>query len=376
MEMTISFIRTLFTVLCVLLSATYATHSLPGGITAFNLTTGIVAGLGTAGILIAFDLILRTISIQSFNVAALGLLFGYLMGLAFFTIFQTILDVSGIAVQGEVFSLLKLSIFFMSIYLGMIITFRSHEELQLSIPFIRLKRVNHKKKDVVVDGSCLLDTRIIDLASSGLLDHHLVLPRFVLKDLYQDLEVEDESTRNKARRSLEVIKRLEGMKELEMRYSEVDFPEIKDLIDKLIRLARLESANILTGDLSRIQQSTIESTEGIRIINLKSLANALKPLTHSGEVINIKIQRYGKESRQGVGYLEDGTMVVVNGGAEYLGETIKAHVLSVKHTSSGRMIFCNAFEDEEELDEDIPRANEHFLYAGTSNASFVRKSVE
>jgi uncharacterized protein YacL len=82
--------------------------------------------------------------------------------------------------------------------------------------------------------------------------------------------------------------------------------------------------------------------EGIKIINIHMLSNALKPLTQSGEFLSIKIQRYGKEPRQGVGYLEDGTMVVVNGGAEYIGETIKCQVLSVKHTSSGRMIFCNA----------------------------------
>jgi uncharacterized protein YacL len=107
-------------------------------------------------------------------------------------------------------------------------------------------------------------------------------------------------------------------------------------------------ADLLTADISRIEQASIE---GVRIINIHTLSNALKPLTHSGETLTIKVQRYGKEPRQGVGYLEDGTMVVINGGADFIGETIKTHVLSVKHTSSGRMIFCNALEDEE---DDIP----------------------
>ena len=93
------------------------------------------------------------------------------------------------------------------------------------------------------------------------------------------------------------------------------------------------------------------SIEGIRIINIHSLSNALKPLMQAGEFIKIKMQRYGKEPRQGVGYLDDGTMVVVNGGGNYIGETIDAKVLSVKHTTSGRMIFCNAI-DEENFDDD------------------------
>src|ERR1044072_7233269 len=110
------------------------------------------------------------------------------------------------------------------------------------------------------------------------------------------------------------------------------------------------NTNIITSDINRIQQASIE---GVRIINIHLLSNALKPLTQAGEFINIKIQRYGKEPRQGVGYLDDGTMVVVNGGAEFIGETIKAQVLSVKHTSSGRMIFCNAAEEGSLLsDED------------------------
>jgi uncharacterized protein YacL len=112
---------------------------------------------------------------------------------------------------------------------------------------------------------------------------------------------------------------------------------------------------LITADISRIQMASIE---GIRVINIHTLSNALKPLMQAGEFIKIKVQRYGKEPRQGVGYLEDGTMVVVNGGGNYIGETIDAKVLSVKHTTSGRMIFCNAIDEENpsgdyEEDEDL-----------------------
>ncbi len=120
---------------------------------------------------------------------------------------------------------------------------------------------------------------------------------------------------------------LESLPALDLRYVDTDFPDVKDPMTKLIRLARFLDANIITSDMNRIQQSF---HEGVSIINIHMLSNALKPITQTGEHINIKIQRYGKEPRQGVGYLEDGTMVVVNGGAEYIGETIKAQVLSVE----------------------------------------------
>ena len=126
-----------------------------------------------------------------------------------------------------------------------------------------------------------------------------------------------------------------------LRYNDTDFPDAKDMTSKLIRLARLIDANILTADINRVE---IASIEGVEIINLHSLSTALKPLREMGEVIKIKVQRLGKEPRQGVGYLEDGTMVVINGGGNYIDQVIDAQVLSVKHTTSGRMIFCNVIE--------------------------------
>ena len=166
-------------------------------------------------------------------------------------------------------------------------------------------------------------------------------------------------TKSKARRCLEVIKKMEQLDHLGLRFNDTDFPEVRDTTSKLIRLARLIDGNILTADISRVQMASIE---GVKIINLHSLSNALKPLMETGEMIRIKVQRFGKEARQGVGYLDDGTMVVVNGGGNFIGEVIDAQVLSVKHTSSGRMIFCNAFEAGlEEQNDDIPsRQNEYY----------------
>jgi uncharacterized protein YacL len=251
-----------------------------------------------------------------------------------------VINMSSLPLSVESIVLFKAIIFLSCAYLGMTLTARAAEEIYVSIPFIRLRATNPKKKDILLDWSILMESRIIDLATSGLLDDHLIVPRFILKELYIMLESGDETIRNKARRCIDVFKKLENIPSLDLRYTDTDYPEIKDSAVKLMQLAQMMDANVITSDVARLQQYSIE---GVRIINIHMLSNALKPLT--GEQLSIKIQRYGKEPRQGVGYLEDGTMVVVNGGAEFIGDTIKAHVLSVKHTSSGRMIFCNVAED-------------------------------
>jgi uncharacterized protein YacL len=266
------------------------------------------------------------------------------MGQALVLIFDAVLSLTSIPtlLQPQTLEIIKIALFLFGIYLGSILTMKGADELYVSIPFVKFSPTVERKKDLVVDISVLSDLRIIDLAATGLLDYQLVIPRFVMKELYVQAEATDESMKQRARRALDTVKKLEEIPHLELRFNDTDFPEAKELNSKLIRLARLLDANILSADISRIQTPSVE---GITIINIHALANALKPLMQTGEFIKIKIQRYGKEPKQGVGYLEDGTMVVVNGGGEYIGETIDAKVLSIKHTTSGRMIFCNVIEE-------------------------------
>lgn len=342
MNVSLLSIRFLFVALSVLFFSIFTSEVLSGGFTLANVFIGIVGGLAFGALLIGLEVLIKRFNLRTFNIAIAGLFFGYLLGLAIMLIFETVFDFTKLPVNPESLAFIKLIVFLMTSYLGMVLTIKASEEIHLSIPFIKLKASAQKKKDILVDPSILTDSRTIDLATSGLLDNLLLLPRFVVRELQNAAESSDEATKSKARKSLDFIKKLESIQSLDLRYIDTDFPEIKETIPKLIKLARLTDASIITSDMSRIQQS---SYEGIRIINLNLLSNALKPLTHAGEYINIKIQRYGKEELQGVGYLEDGTMVVVNGGASFIGKTIKAQVLSIKHTSSGRMIFCNAMDE-------------------------------
>jgi uncharacterized protein YacL len=244
-------------------------------------------------------------------------------------------------IQPQTVDLLKVLFFLIGTYLGTTLTIYFSDQLAISLPFIHLSPSPVRKKDLILDGSALSDPRIIDLAVTGIVDNTLILPRFILRELLSQSEVGEDSVKARAKRCLETFRKLEALPQLHLRFEETPFTPQNDTFSQLIRLARVTESNILTADLSQVHLPMIE---GIQVINLHALSNALKPLMQTGESMHIKIQRFGKEANQGVGYLEDGTMVVVNGGGDYIGETIEVQVLSVKHTSSGRMIFCNTMD--------------------------------
>jgi len=344
MNLGLAFTRILFVTLSIFFMIVYM---VAGGeeYSLANLGKGVLSGAMLGALLLGFDFLFRRFNLRAFNTAIIGIFVGYFMGQALVLVLDAILVISAASIHlnPQTLEILKISVFLFSIYLGTLMTLRAADELYVTVPFVKFTPTTHKKKDLLLDGSVLSDARILDLAGSGILDNHLVVPRFLIKELYAQVELSEESVRMRAKRALDAIKKLEDVPELEIRYNDTDFPDIKDPMGKMVRLARLVDANILTADISKVQIAVVE---GVRIINIHTLSNSLKPLMQAGEQIKIKIQRYGKEPRQGIGYLDDGTMVVVNGGGQFIGETIDAQVLSVKHTSSGRMIFCNTADAE------------------------------
>lgn len=352
MKKPLLFIRFAFSIASILLMIGCTTH-FGNQLDTLNILNGVVWGSALAIALLASEIALSQITAKTINILSLGLFFGYVFGEASSWVVKEALTlINPSLLDMATTKIAEGCIFLVSIYAGVITTYRSSEELYLSIPFIRLKPIIQRKRDIIVDASALTDPRIIDFASSGVVDHHLIVPRFILESLYKQAE-QEEDHKSKARRSLEVVKKLESLPHLNLRFVETDFPELKTVHEKIIKLARLVDANILTADMTSLETA---QAEDIRVINLNNLSNALKPLMHNNEHLMIKIQRFGKEARQGVGYLEDGTMVVVNGGGEYIGKTIKCRVLSVKHTTSGRIIFCNC-------DEDFPGHHDHDAYS-------------
>lgn len=343
MKTSMAFLRVIFVILSLFFMTAFMI-TLPSGTIGPKILFGLGAGCILSSLLFSLEVLFKRYNLKAFNTTVLGLFVGSLMGQALLVISNAIFDLSHIKTTLSVQSLdlIKVSLFLLGTYLGTVLTFHFSNEFLISIPFVKLSSTPQKKNDLIVDSSALSDARILDLASTGLVDNLLVIPRFMIKELYYLSEMGEEMAKAKAKRCLDTLKKLEAIPELRLRYEELHVSEAQDSFTQILRLARLTDSNILTADISQVK---IPAVEGIKIINLHALSNALKPIMQAGESLKIKIQRYGKEPNQGVGYLEDSTMVVVNGGGDYIGECIDVQVLSVKHTSSGRMIFCNTLDE-------------------------------
>lgn len=343
MKISLVFLRAFFVILSLFFMTAFMV-SLPIGPLWQKVLLGLGVGLAFSGILYCIEMVFRRFNLKAFNTIILGLGIGSFLGLALIAICNTVVELSQMRtnLDAQTVSLMKVCCYLFGTYLGTLLTVYFADEIPISIPLVKISSSPTRKKDLIIDSTSLSDARILDLASTGLVDNSLIMPRFLVKELFSIAETGDEINKSKARRSLDTLKRLEGTPHLGLRFEETEFTDISEPFSLLLRLARLNDANILTADISQAQ---IPAVEGIKIINLHSLSNALKPLMQAGESMKIKIQRLGKEPNQGVGYLEDGTMVVVNGGGDYIGECIDVQVLSVKHTSSGRMIFCNTMDE-------------------------------
>ncbi len=188
----------------------------------------------------------------------------------------------------------------------------------------------------IIDTSVIVDGRILEIAASGFLDGPLILPRFVLRELHLIADSTDSMKRSRGRRGLEVLAKLQEVATLEI--SERDYDDVGGAVDaKLVRLAIERGGKIVTNDYNL---NRVAHVEGVAVLNINELANAVKPVVLPGEEMHVAIVRDGKESHQGVGYLEDGTMIVVENGRRLMGEEVDVQVTSVLQTAAGRMIFA------------------------------------
>lgn len=189
----------------------------------------------------------------------------------------------------------------------------------------------------ILDTSAIVDGRIADICRTGFLEGELLIPRFVLRELQQVADSQDPLKRNRGRRGLDILNRMRKEKKVNIRIIDRDFPDIRDVDAKLIKLAKIMGARVITNDFNL---NKIAELEGVEVLNINELSNALKPYVLPGEELRVQIIREGKEADQGVGYLDDGTMVVVEEGKRYINATVDTVVTSVLQTPAGRMIFA------------------------------------
>ena len=203
---------------------------------------------------------------------------------------------------------------------------------------------NQHQTDKVLDTSAIIDGRIADIRKTGFVEGRLSVPRFILRELQSIADSEDPLKRNRGRRGLDVLRLLQRERDIEVLIGDRDYPEIADVDAKLVRLSKDTNGVIVTTDYNL---NKVAELEGVKVLNINELANALKPAVLPGEEMKVMVLREGKEMGQGVGYLDDGTMIVIDSGKDYLGREIDVVVTSVLQTPAGKMIFTKPKSVEE-----------------------------
>ena len=317
-------LKIVFTTVCVAVGYHFRPFSIPKEF-------GAAAGLAFAAAVIFFETRLQRISLRKLIGASVGSILGILGA------YLTSLIFTHTTMPESTRSFFSLAVFLVMTYIGMVLGANKGDMLNLQAfggVFGSERSASHSVK--LLDTSVIIDGRVGDIAEALFLDGTIIVPHFVLRELQLVADSADPLKRQRGRRGLEVLQRIQKMQHLDVQIAEDDFQHIPDVDMKLIELAKRYSAKVVTNDFNLNKVATLQ---GIEIMNVNLLANALKPVVLPGEAMRVFILREGKEYNQGVAYLDDGTMVVVDGARKMINKTIDISVTSVHQTTAGKMIF-------------------------------------
>ncbi len=300
----------------------------------YGAVVGCVIGFGFGGIMIAIDELLKGFSLRAFSATTFGLLLG--------TVVALLIDRSGLFENVEEKPtrwLIRLGLFLSFSYIGIVLAMRSNkEDFSLIIPYVRFAPQSKPDNLLLLDTSVIIDGRIADLIEANFLEGLIVVPRFVLNELQAVADSNDPVKRARGRRGLEMLNRLQRNTRHEVKIHDGDFPDEKDTDAKLVRLARNLRAKLYTNDFNL---GKIAELQKVNYVNLHELAKALRPALLPGETLTLRIVREGKDKGQGVAYLPDGTMVVVNQAQSFVGQQVEAQVQSLLQTGAGVIVFAD-----------------------------------
>jgi uncharacterized protein YacL len=291
-----------------------------------NLEFGTVMG----ALIVALEMRLKDISVTHM----LGALLGGAVGLAAAKTIGAALYWANLG-DGRVVFLHSLILLGLP-YLGLVMGARKGEWLEPSNLIGMFRSAGPRRRYKILDTSVIIDGRIADICETGFMDGTLVIPQFVLKELQLVADSADSMKRNRGRRGLDILQKIQKMSNVEVTISDVDFPDVREVDLKLIELARTLQGKIVTNDFNL---NKVAQLRGVEVLNINELANSLKPVVLPGELMKVFILKEGKEYNQGVAYLDDGTMVVVDNARKMIGKTIDIVVTSVLQTTAGKMIF-------------------------------------
>ena len=327
--MTVLFIRVFFVVMSAITG--YAIGALFVGVNTlpWHLISA-ACGIILSVLIITFEVAMRRVSVRNLSAAVFGLMFGLFMGWIITGVLKLI------PMDERMFFALQLSIILIFSYLGMVISIRGKDEFNLIIPYVKFARQQQGEDFIILDTSVIIDGRIADICQTKFIDGKFIIPRFVLRELQQIADSQDALKRNRGRRGLDILRKIQKSTDMDVKIHDEDFPEVKEVDSKLVKLAKVLNAKIFTNDYNL---NKIAELQNVDVLNINELANALKPVVLPGELLEAKITKEGKEYNQGVAYLDDGTMVVVDNARHFIGKNVKIIVTSVLQTSAGRMIF-------------------------------------
>jgi len=291
--------------------------------------------------IILFELRIRRATLKTLIGAACGSILGivgaYLIG-------SLISRQESMAVAPEVKTFLTLALTFFMAYVGLMVGAAKGDYLDLSaLGGIFSDKVSRRDMKIL-DTSVIIDGRIADVAETGFLTGSLIIPQFILRELQQVADSPDSSKRQRGRRGLDMLNRLQNNSSLDIQIVETDFPSVREVDLKLIELGKQLDAVIVTNDFNL---NKVSQLRGVSVLNINELANALKPVVLPGEAMRVFILKEGKEYNQGVAYLDDGTMVVVDNARKLIGKNADIAVTSVLQTTAGKMIFGRLWEEAE-----------------------------
>ncbi len=291
---------------------------------------GAAGGLVLSVVLIGLEVCLRRVSLRGLS----SLVFGLALGIIMAKLISDILSI--LPLSQIVLSLSRVILTLIFAYLGAVMALRGKDEFNIIIPYVRFRRQDQKDEVVLLDTSAIIDGRVVDIYKTRFLESKIVVPRFVLKELQQVADSSDAIKRQRGRRGLELLRSIQKEDGIEVRIHEEDVPGSGDVDSKLIILAKMLEAKVFTTDFNL---NRIAALQGVKILNVNELANALKPVVFPGESMEVRLLKEGKEHNQAIAYLDDGTMIVVEDARRLLGQQVKVLVTSVLQTQAGRMIF-------------------------------------
>jgi len=262
----------------------------------------------------------------------LGLVIAQLLGYAFSGLQNSTIRISISVILSCVFG-----------YMGLVLGGKKVEEFKWPGWGFFAKGSQKKNGGKILDTSVIIDGRVADICETDFLEGPLVIPQFILQELQHIADSADSLKRARGRRGLDILNRMQKGDAVEVKVVDDDYPDIKEVDAKLIALGREMNAKIVTNDFNL---NKVAQLQGVPVLNINQLANALKPMVLPGEVLHLQIMREGKEQGQGVAYLDDGTMVVVENASRHLGEEVEASVTSILQTTAGRMIFTTLKEEQ------------------------------